>query len=130
MSPETDSTRIEPVVIIGAGPIGLAAAAHLAQRGEPFVVLEAEDDAAASVRVWSHIRLFTPWRYNIDEAAATLLEETGWVLPIPADACPTGAELVDGYLDPLARHPRIAPFLHLQHRVRAIARDERGKLED
>src|SRR5207244_999884 len=65
------STRIEdlPVVVIGAGPVGLAAAAHLHERGLPFTVLEAGDAPAAAVRQWSHVRLFSPWRYNIDAAA-------------------------------------------------------------
>ena len=45
------STRLEdlPVVVIGAGPVGLAAAAHLAERGLPFIVLEAGDGPAAAV---------------------------------------------------------------------------------
>jgi cation diffusion facilitator CzcD-associated flavoprotein CzcO len=30
-----------PVAIIGAGPVGLAAAAHLASRNMPFIVFEA-----------------------------------------------------------------------------------------
>jgi exodeoxyribonuclease V beta subunit len=30
-----------PIAVIGAGPVGLAAAAHLAERALPFVVLEA-----------------------------------------------------------------------------------------
>lgn len=30
-----------PVAVIGAGPIGLAAAAHLAERNVPFIVVEA-----------------------------------------------------------------------------------------
>ena len=39
-----------PVAVIGAGPVGLAAAAHLAERGIPFTVLEAGDRPAAAVR--------------------------------------------------------------------------------
>ncbi|GAB3835567.1 hypothetical protein GCM10027610_033650 [Dactylosporangium cerinum] len=70
-----------PVVVIGAGPVGLAAAAHLHERGLPFVVLEAGDGPAAAVRQWAHVRLFSPWRYTIDAASRRLLVDAGWVEP-------------------------------------------------
>src|SRR5439155_24662083 len=63
---EPDRPAGLPVVVIGAGPVGLAAAAHLSERGLPFLVLEAGDGIAASVREWGQVRLFSPWRYNID----------------------------------------------------------------
>ncbi len=59
-----------PVVVIGAGPAGLAAAAQLRSREVPFLVLEAGDVAGAAVREWSHVRLFSPWSELIDPAAA------------------------------------------------------------
>lgn len=110
-----------PVVVIGAGPVGLAAAAHLAERDIPFVVLEAGDQVGAAVRQWGHVRLFSPWRFDIDPAARVLLEPTGWSAP-DENASPTGAELVEQYLAPLAAAPRIAPHLRLGHRVVAISR--------
>ncbi|MDA0635905.1 FAD-dependent oxidoreductase [Nonomuraea sp. MCN248] len=91
-----------PVVVIGAGPVGLAAAAHLAERGIDFTVLEAGDRVAASVARWGHVRVFSPYRYNIDAAARRLLEADGWSAP-DADWLPTGAELIDDYLAPLAK---------------------------
>jgi choline dehydrogenase-like flavoprotein len=117
------STRLEhlPVAVIGAGPVGLAAAAHLADRGVPFIVLEAGTRVGASVAAWGHVRLFSPWRYNIDPAARRLLAAAGWVAPEP-DRLPTGAELVTEYLVPLAQHPAIAPSLRLAARVEAISR--------
>ena len=118
-----------PVAIIGAGPIGLAAAAHLASRDEPFILLEAGPTAATSIREWAHVRLFTPWRYNVDTVATDLLQQTDWMMPDP-DSFPTGAELVDAYLDPLSHHPAIAPSIRYGHRVVAIARDTIGKLEE
>ena len=111
-----------PVAVIGAGPVGLAAATHLATRGLDFVVLEAGDAVAASVSDWGHVRLFSPWRYNIDPAARALLEGTGWNAP-DADVLPTGGELVDRYLAPLAAHPAIAPHIRFGAAVTAVARD-------
>jgi len=86
-------TAVLPVAVIGAGPVGLAAAAHLAGRGMDFVVLEAGDEVAASIRQWSHVRLFSPWRYNTDPAGRALLEPAGWTAPDP-DRLPTGGELI------------------------------------
>lgn len=90
-----------PVVIIGAGPIGLAAAAHLRGRGLGFLVLEAGDTAGSAVREWSHIRLFSPWSELVDPAAAKLLADAGWEAPNPA-RYPTGGDWATAYLQPLA----------------------------
>ncbi|GAA1647519.1 NAD(P)-binding domain-containing protein [Nonomuraea maheshkhaliensis] len=90
-----------PVVVIGAGPVGLATAAHLTERGLGFVVLEAGEQAGASVAQWGHVRVFSPWKYDIDAAARRLLEADGWSEPDP-EWLPTGAELIDDYLAPLA----------------------------
>ncbi|MFC4147879.1 FAD-dependent oxidoreductase [Micromonospora mangrovi] len=110
-----------PVVVIGAGPVGLAAAAHLHERGLPFTVLEAGDTAGAAVRQWGHVRLFSPWRYDVDAAARRLLDQAGWVAPDP-DALPTGAELAADYLQPLADLPQLRPRLRYGVRVEAISR--------
>ncbi|MFD1832231.1 FAD-dependent oxidoreductase [Streptomyces desertarenae] len=90
-----------PVVVIGAGPIGLAAAAHLTGRGLEPLVLEAGPAAAAAVREWSHIRLFSTWGEVVDPVAEKLLAPTGWIRP-DAGAYPCGGDWVDGYLQPLA----------------------------
>ncbi|MDO3704402.1 FAD-dependent oxidoreductase [Micromonospora sp. C28SCA-DRY-2] len=110
-----------PVVVVGAGPVGLAAAAHLHERGLPCTVLEAGDTAAAAVRQWGHVRLFSPWRYNLDTAARRLLDAAGWVAP-DLDALPTGAELATDYLQPLAELPQLKPHLRFGARVVAISR--------
>src|ERR1700712_2024121 len=89
------------VAIIGAGPVGLAAAAHVLERGLEPIVLESGDRIGHSVRQWGHVQLFSPWEYNIDRAAARLLATTGWNSPEP-DLYPTGAELLERYLEPLA----------------------------
>lgn len=110
-----------PVVVIGAGPIGLAAAAHLVEHGIAFQVLEAGDQIAASVAAWGHVRLFSPWRFNIDSAARRLLEVTEWEAP-PSDNLPTGAQLISDYLAPLAASPQVAPHVRLNATVQAISR--------
>ncbi|WP_229399767.1 NAD(P)-binding domain-containing protein [Micromonospora okii] len=110
-----------PVVVIGAGPVGLAAAAHLHERGLPFTVLEAGPSAGAAVAEWGHVRLFSPWRYNVDHAARRLLEAAGWAAP-DAEALPTGADLVEAYLRPLAELPQLAPHVRYDAPVAAIGR--------
>src|SRR5690348_15294628 len=70
-----------PVAVIGAGPVGLAAAAHLLARGLEPVVLEAGEAVGAAVRGWGHVPMFSPWRFNLDRAAVALLERRGWVRP-------------------------------------------------
>jgi hypothetical protein len=110
-----------PVAVIGAGPVGLAAAAHLHEQGVPFVVLEAGDQVGASVRQWGHVGLFSPWRYNIDAAARRLLHAAGWAAP-DDEALPTGAQLVEEYLQPLAELPALATHLRFGARVAAMSR--------
>lgn len=109
-----------PVVVIGAGPVGLATAAHLRERQLTPLVLEAGPSICAAIRQWGHTRLFSPWRYNIDAAARRLLEPTGWQAPDP-DALPTGHELVDHYLEPLAS--LLDSDIRVDSRVVAVSRD-------
>ena len=90
-----------PVIVIGAGPTGLAAAAHLVDQGIEPLVLEAGRTAGASVREWSHVRLFSPWGEVVDPAAEKLLAPTGWTRPDPS-AYPSGGDWADLYLQPLA----------------------------
>ncbi|MCX5379932.1 FAD-dependent oxidoreductase [Streptomyces sp. NBC_00091] len=90
-----------PVVVIGAGPIGLAAAAHLVERGIEPLVLEAGPIAGTAVREWSHVRLFSTWGEVVDPAAEKLLAPTGWVEPDPA-TYPSGGDWAERYLEPLA----------------------------
>lgn len=117
----TTATVSHPAVIIGAGPIGLAAAAHLYERDLPFIVLEAGPAAGAAITSWGHTRLFSPWRYNLDTAAQRLLEASGWTAP-DAEALPTGHELRAEYLEPLAQLPQLAESIRYDARVTAVSR--------
>ncbi|WP_127356036.1 NAD(P)-binding domain-containing protein [Actinacidiphila soli] len=97
----TTTTSDLPVVVIGAGPAGLAAAAHLVERGIEPLVLEAGPTAASAVREWSHVRLFSTWGELTDPAAEKLLAPTGWTKP-DASTYPSGGDWAELYLQPLA----------------------------
>lgn len=90
-----------PAVVIGAGPTGLAAAAHLTGRGMETLVLEAGPAAGTAVREWGHVRLFSTWSELVDPAAEKLLSPTGWTTP-DGGTCPSGADWAEKYLQPLA----------------------------
>lgn len=109
------------VAIVGAGPVGLAAAAHALERDLEPIVLEVGDAAGHAVRQWSHVRMFSPWEYNIDKASARLLAETGWNSP-DSQSYPTGGELLSRYLDPLATRTRLRDHIRTSSRITAISR--------
>ncbi|THG31016.1 FAD-dependent oxidoreductase [Naasia lichenicola] len=111
-----------PVAVIGAGPIGLAAAAQLLERGIDVVVYEAGNQAGAAVSQWGHTRLFTRWEHLIDPAARRLLEAAEWVAPA-SDELPLGRQLVDDYLTPLAATDELAPRIRYGSRVTAVSRE-------
>jgi hypothetical protein len=127
MNPLTDSSL--PVAVIGAGPVGLAAAAQLALRGQAFILLEAGPTVAFNVRGWGHVRLFTPWQYLIDSAARTLLAQTSWAAPDP-EYHPTGHELYAEYLQPLAATSALADHIRYDARVIAVARQHHDRMKD
>jgi thioredoxin reductase len=110
-----------PVVVIGAGPVGMSAAVQLLDRKLDVVVLEASDDVGASQRAWGHVRLFSPWRYDVDKAAARRLEADGWNMP-PPDDMPTGHDLYQRYLRPLAALPDLHGKIRFNSRVTGITR--------
>ena len=125
------ATSAAPLLVVGAGPIGLAAAAHAASRRLPTLVLEAGPSVGSAVLDWGHVRLFSAWRELVDPAAEALLAEQGWVRPDP-DTYPTGREWVDQYLLPLA-DALVASGLvevRLGHRVVGVAKQGRDRLVD
>ncbi|GAA1677882.1 flavoprotein [Citricoccus zhacaiensis] len=121
-----DGTTVLPVVVIGAGPVGLAAAAHLLERGLTPLLLEAGAEVGASIRDWGHTHLFSPWQYNIDAAAERLLLAAGWTAP-NLQGLPTGTQLVTQYLEPLATTTTLATYVRTDSRVIAVTRSGMDK---
>ncbi|TWP52489.1 FAD-dependent oxidoreductase [Lentzea tibetensis] len=116
-----------PVVVVGAGPAGLSAAAHLVERGEQVLVLEAGDRAGAAVSRWNYVRLFSRWSELVDPAAERLLVRAGWVRP-DGGTYPTGAEWADLYLRPLA--DALGDRVRFGVRVVGVARRGRDRVVD
>ncbi|WP_025115253.1 NAD(P)-binding domain-containing protein [Lysinibacillus fusiformis] len=123
-----NSNKNLPIVIIGAGPIGLAAAAHLVEHKQAFILLEAGHEVAHNIRTWGHVTLFSPWRYNINKAAKALLNASGWKEP-NLDMLPTGHELIDLYLKPLSELVQIKPNIQLNAKVVGISRQLNDKMK-
>ncbi|MBS3651922.1 FAD-dependent oxidoreductase [Pseudaminobacter sp. 19-2017] len=110
-----------PVAVIGAGPVGLAAAARLVERGLRPAIFEKGNRVGAAILDWGHVRVFSPWDYNVDEAARALLADEGIAAP-EGDYLPTGEEIVAHYLEPLSRVPSIASGLKLGAEVTGVTR--------
>jgi thioredoxin reductase len=110
-----------PVAVIGSGPIGLAAAAHLIARGLPVRLYEAARVIAPNLRDWGHVRLFSVWDQCVDEAAVSLLKKHGWRSPA-GSMLPLGRDLVERYLEPLAATPEMATVIKTDARVLSISR--------
>ncbi|KAB7672214.1 NAD(P)-binding domain-containing protein [Bacillus sp. B1-b2] len=117
-----------PIAIIGAGPVGLAAAAHLIQYKQKVIILEAGTEVGANILTWKHIRLFSQWKYNIDKAASSLLEKYGWETP-DLEGIPTGKELVENYLIPLSKIPELQEVIALNKKVLSIAKKNMDKMK-
>lgn len=117
-----------PVAVIGAGPVGLTAAAHLRAAGFTPLVLEAGATIASNLESYRHVRMFSPWRYNIDHTAAALLEQHGWKSP-SLNELPTAGQIVDDYLAPMAALPALTGQILLSHTVREISREGLDKVK-
>jgi hypothetical protein len=121
------------IAILGSGPTGLEAALAAAEAGFPFTVYEAAPEVAGNVRAWGHVRLFTPWELNVSPRMRKHLAAAGVEPPDGAQSpndCPTGHDLVEKLLAPLAGLPPIAPHLRLGTRVLAIGREGLLKHEE
>ena len=110
-----------PVAVIGAGPVGLAAATRLLARGETSIVFEAGDGVGHTVKQWQHVKFFTTWEYVTDPVAVSMLEASGRKHPTKC-ATPTGGEVVMQYLEPLASLSAMRLHLRFRSRVTAVGR--------
>jgi len=118
-----------PVAIIGGGPVGLSAIAHLLERGETPILFEAGETVGASVLDWGHVRMFSPWEYTVDSASVRLLESYGWEMP-PLSDLPTGADLYHKYMRPFADLPEVSATIQTGAKVVAISRRHVDKMKD
>lgn len=118
-----------PVAIIGGGPVGLAAVAHLLERGETPILFEAGEAIGANIRQWGHVRMFSPWEFTVDSATVRLLESHGWQMPAP-DAIPTGCDLVEHYMQPFSEIPAVRETIQVNARVIAVSRENIDKMKD
>jgi len=112
------------IAILGAGPVGLEAALAAAEGGYPFTVYEAAPSAGGNVRSWGHVRMFTPWDLNVSPRMRRKVDAPS------GSECPTGQELAERLLDPLAELPDIAPSLRLGTRVLSLGREGLLKHEE
>ena len=119
------------IAILGAGPIGLEAALAALEHGYSFTLYEAAHEVGANMRDWGHVRLFTPWALDISPRSRRRLERAGRELPgVNDESCPTGADLVETILAPLAALPEIAPHIRTGARVKRVGREGLLKHEE
>jgi thioredoxin reductase len=128
MKIQTMEMNTLPIAVIGAGPVGLAAAAHLDVRNMPFILIEKGATVAANILSWKHIRVFSPWRYNIDKAARQILSRSGWKGP-DDNVLPTGEELYNEYFKPLSEVPSIESNLIVNAEVLSIGKKNIDKMK-
>jgi thioredoxin reductase len=117
-----------PVAVLGGGPIGLAAVANLLERGIPTVILETGASVGANLLAYGHVRLFSPWRYNIDPAMARRLTKAGWVAP-PPESLPLASDVVAQVLEPFAKLAEVSKVLYLNTKVVSVSRDGFDKMK-
>ncbi len=115
------------VAIIGAGPVGLAAGAQALERGLTPIIFEQGAEVAHAIRQWQHVKMFSPWEFNVDAAAEKLLNDTSWDRP-DDDELPTGGELIERYIEPLGTQTILNQYIKLSAKVMAISRVDLDKL--
>lgn len=111
------------IAILGGGPIGIEAALYARYLGYDVDLYE-RGPIAASVLKWGHVRMFSPWKWNVSTLglAALAAQDPAW-RPPEAESLPTGRELVERYLLPLARSDLLIDSLRLETEVLAVGRE-------
>ncbi|HYO09583.1 MAG TPA: FAD-dependent oxidoreductase [Tepidisphaeraceae bacterium] len=117
MNPRSTARRI---AIVGAGPIGLEAAAYARALGHDVIVLE-QRDVADAVRSWGFVAMFSPWGMNTTPLGWRAI---GRGMP-DQKICPTGNELRETYLLPLAA--TLSDSIRTGSQGVAIGRDDFAK---
>lgn len=109
------------IAVVGSGPVGLEAALYGRCLGHDVRLFE-RGEVAHGVLSWRHVRMLSPWAMNRTPLGTRRIAEAGY--RVPADSvCPTGAELAEQYLLPLARDPLLAGHIRVHSRVVQIGRD-------
>jgi len=120
----TRSSAKPHIAILGAGPIGLDAALAAAAEDLSFTVYEAGDRVGENIRNWGHVRLFSPWSMNTSCRMRAALNGAAPEGP----ECPTGDQLVEQVLDPIAALGALVDHIQTGVRVVGVSRD--GTLKD
>jgi thioredoxin reductase len=113
-------TPAHSLAILGAGPVGLEAAALAIELGFDVHVFE-RGEVGAHALAWGHVRMFTPWAMNVGPASARLLARHHAKTSAPEE-CPTGSELVERLLQPLAASPELKARIHTHSHVVQVSR--------
>jgi len=114
------------VVVIGAGPVGISAAAHLISRELTPIVLEKGKSVGAAMSQWGHVKLFSPWKYIVDSQVRVLLQKTDWQEP-DKEGLPTGQDIVEQYLIPASLTPELSKAIHYEKEVIAVSKQGHAK---
>jgi len=105
------------VIVIGAGPMGLAAALGAVARGYEVTVLE-RNEIGSSLRSWGPTRFFSPLRMNVSSAMREVLGNS-----IPSDdTLLTGPEFADLILCEIARREPLRNRIRTHTSVVAVGR--------
>lgn len=110
------------VIIVGAGPIGIAIAVRLFLSKRTFLILEKGASVGANILEWGHIHLFSNWQECVDSKSQKLLNEyiqSTFVL----EDFPTGNEFVNQYLKPLANLKQLKTNIQLNSNVQNVSFD-------
>jgi thioredoxin reductase len=108
------------VLVIGAGPMGIAAAIGAADRGHDVTVLE-RGEVGASLRTWGPARFFSPLHMNVSARMRELLRQQS-TADIDDEALLTGDEYVERVLLPLIDSEPLRGRVRTSRAVIAVGR--------